>query len=93
MTRALLNWSSIAVPDAQAVVPITAVVPTSGGGFGLYTVETTKDGSTVAKLNEVETGQILGNRITVTSGVAVGDRVVVTGAALISDKQPINVVP
>lgn len=75
------------------VVPITAVVATQGGGFGLYTAETAEDGSTVARLNTVETGQILGNRITVTSGVSVGAKVVVTGAALISDKQPINIVP
>lgn len=75
------------------VVPITAVVSTEGGAFGLYTVETAKDGTAVAKLNKVETGQILGNRITVLSGVTVGAQIVVTGAAQISDKQSVKIVP
>jgi RND family efflux transporter MFP subunit len=54
------------------VVPITAMVQAPAGGFAVYIVETDPAGTSVARLRDVETGQILGNRITVSSGVPAG---------------------
>ena len=55
--------------DDVVVVPITAMVQAPEGGFALYIIDTTAEGTDVARLQSVETGQILGNRITVTGGV------------------------
>jgi len=74
------------------VVPITAIVQAPGGGFALYVVETSAQGGDVARLRNVETGQITGNRITV-AGIDPGTRVIVTGTAQVDDKQPVNVLP
>lgn len=75
------------------VVPITAMVQAPGGGFAVYIVETNPEGGSVARLRDVETGQILGNRITVTRGVAAGTQVIVTGTAQVVDNQPVKIVP
>ncbi len=75
-----------------AVVPMNAIVRSSAGSFGLYVVEQTDTGS-VARLRSVETGPVLGNRITITSGIKPGEQVVVSGTAQIRDEQPVKVVP
>jgi RND family efflux transporter MFP subunit len=79
--------------DDVVVVPITAMVQAPEGGFALYIIDTTAEGTDVARLQSVETGQILGNRITVTSGVTPGTKVIVTGTAQVEDNRPVKVVP
>ncbi len=71
---------------------MNAIVRSSAGSFGLYVVEQTDTGS-VARLRSVETGPVLGNRITITSGIKPGEQVVVSGTAQIRDEQPVKVVP
>jgi RND family efflux transporter MFP subunit len=77
----------------MVVVPITAVVQADSGAFGVYTVETAAEGGSMARLRTVETGQILGNRITISSGLAAGEQVIVSGTAQVGDKQPVKIVP
>jgi RND family efflux transporter MFP subunit len=72
-------------------VPLTAVVrSTIGGQFAVAVVETT-DKATVARLRQVELGDVIGNEVAVTKGVSAGERVVVSGATLLVDGAPIRV--
>tara|TARA_R110001599_G_C12277354_1_gene663188 strand:+ start:29473 stop:30597 length:1125 start_codon:yes stop_codon:yes gene_type:complete len=74
-------------------VPITALVQAPDGGFALYVVDTTAEGAEMARLRSVETGQILGNRITVNGGLIPGTKVIVSGTAQVGDNQPVKIVP
>jgi RND family efflux transporter MFP subunit len=93
MVAALDIGNALLAAGDVVLVPITAMVQAPGGGFALFVVETTAQGADVARLLSVETGQILGNRITVTGGVTPGMKVIVTGTAQVGDNQPVNVVP
>lgn len=92
MVAALDLGKTLLAADNVVVVPITAMVQAPDGTFALYTIETTTEGTTMARLRSVATGQILGNRITVT-GVTPGTKVIVTGTAQVGDNQPVKVVP
>lgn len=93
MVASLDFGKTLPANTTSVVVPITAMVQSSDGGFALYVIEKAPDGTDVARLRNVETGQILGNRITVTDGITPGTKVIVTGTAQIRDSQPVNVVP
>jgi RND family efflux transporter MFP subunit len=93
MVAALDIGDALRVAGNVVLVPITAMVQAPDGSFALYVVETTAEGADVARLRSVETGQILGNRITVTGGVTAGTRVIVSGTAQAGDNQPVKVVP
>jgi RND family efflux transporter MFP subunit len=72
-------------------VPLTAVVrSTIGGQFAVAVVETSGS-ATVARLRQVELGEVIGNAVAVTKGVSAGERVVVSGATLLVDGAPIRV--
>ena len=92
MVAALDLGKTLLAADDVVVVPITAMVQAPDGKFALYTIESTTEETPVARLRSVETGQILGNRITVT-GVTPGTKVIVTGTAQVGDNQPVKVVP
>ena len=84
-------------PDGAAdafrplTVPLTAVIrSTTGGQFAVAVIQSNGDG-TVAKLRQVELGEVIGNAIAVTKGVAAGERVVVSGATLLVDGAPIRI--
>ena len=72
-------------------VPLTAVVRSSiGGQFAVAVIQSNGDAA-VAKLRQVELGEVIGNAIAVTKGVSAGERVVVSGATLLVDGAPIRV--
>jgi RND family efflux transporter MFP subunit len=72
-------------------VPLTAVVrSTIGGQFAVAVIQSNGD-ATVARLRQVELGEVIGNAVAVTKGVSAGERVVVSGATLLVDGAPINV--
>ena len=93
MVAALNLGKTLLDRDDVVVVPITAMVQAPDGGFALYVIDTTADGTAVARLQIVETGQILGNRITVTGGITPGTKVIVKGTAQVGDNTPVKVVP
>jgi RND family efflux transporter MFP subunit len=79
---------------APLAVPLTAIVR-SESGSGQFAVVVVQRENTVdvARLRQVELGQVLGNVITVVKGVSAGERVVVTGATLLVDGDPVKVLP
>ncbi len=67
-------------------VPLTAIVRSQAGAgqFAVLIVE--RHGSDeVARMRQVELGEVMGNAIVVTKGLNAGERVVVTGATLLAD--------
>ena len=79
---------------ASVAVPLTAVVRSApgSGDFAVLVVE--RDNTReVAKLRQVELGEVTGNVIGVTKGLREGERVVVSGANLLVDGQAVNVLP
>lgn len=80
-------------PTATALIPLSAIVRAPGGSRG-YAVFVLDDRAAppVARLREVELGELLGNRIPVRSGLGHGDRVVILGAGLLADGESVEVV-
>lgn len=72
-------------------VPLTAVVRSTIGGQFAVAVVDTQGANTVARLRQVELGEVIGNAIAVTKGVSAGERVVVSGATLLVDGAPVKV--
>jgi multidrug efflux system membrane fusion protein len=51
-------------------------------------------GHRIARLRDnIELGEVFGNKITVTKGVKVGEPVIVTGATLVADGQRVRIIP
>lgn len=80
--------------EAEAlVVPLSAVVrPPESNQFAVFVVEGTGD-NLVARMREVEVGQVYGNQVAVSNGLARGERVVVTGASLLADGEAVRIIP
>ena len=79
-------------PAAILLLPLTAFVEAPGGRFGVMVVE--GDASkAVAKLRQVELGEVVGNRVAVTRGLSPGERVITTGASMIVDGGRVEVMP
>jgi multidrug efflux system membrane fusion protein len=47
----------------------------------------------VARLKEVQLGQVTGNEVAVTDGLEAGEQVIVTGATLVGDGKDVKVIP
>ena len=75
-------------------LPFSAIVQGSsqGDGFAVMVVDT-EAGATLARLRQVELGEVIGNRVVVTRGLSPGERVITTGASLLADGQRVEVVP
>jgi len=92
--------AAVAVATGQAptmvtVVPLNAVVrsKTNPEGYALFVLEGQK-GHRIARLRDnIELGEVFGNKITVTKGVKVGESVIVTGATLVADGQRVRIIP
>lgn len=82
-------------PTTMTVVPLNAVVrsKTNPEGYALFVVEE-KGGTQIARLRDnIELGEVFGNKITVTRGVKVGEPVIVTGATLVAEGQRVRIIP
>jgi RND family efflux transporter MFP subunit len=79
-------------PEQQAslTVPISAIVQSPDGKYGVFLVSKSGGGD-VARLRTVEIGDVSGSDITVHNGLKTGDRVITTGANLIKDGQRVEV--
>lgn len=71
-------------------VPLSAVVQSPDGNYGVYVVSATSAG-TIAHLRAIAIGDVAGTDIAVTSGLASGDNVITTGANLLKDGQRVEV--
>lgn len=80
--------------EPMILVPLTAVVrgPSGPAAYAVYVADK-KGQSDVARLKEVQLGEVTGNEIAVTGGLEAGDQVIVTGATLVSDGQDVKVIP
>ena len=47
----------------------------------------------MARIRQVQLGDVVGNAIVVTGGLEMGERVIVTGATLLVDGEPVRVIP
>jgi len=74
------------------VIPTNAVVgsATKAKGYAVF-VAATSNGSSVARLIDVELGATLGNRVVVKSGLKPGDQVITTGAGLLRNGDRVEV--
>jgi multidrug efflux system membrane fusion protein len=61
-------------------------------GYAVFVVEKSA-GKTVARLRDVQLGEVYGNTIAATSGLRPGDQVVVTGGTLLRDGDPVAIIP
>ena len=61
-------------------------------GYAVFVVEKSA-GKTVARLRDVELGEVYGNTIAVTAGLKPGDQVVVTGGTLLRDGDSVAIIP
>ena len=82
-------------PKTVTVVPLNAVVrsKTNPEGYALFVVEGQKGGRIARLRDNIELGEVFGNKITVTRGVKVGEPVIVTGATLVADGQRVRIIP
>lgn len=75
-------------------VPLTAVVrsKTGAGEYAAFIVER-QNGVDVARMRQVQLGDVVGNAIVVAKGLEMSERVIVTGASLLVDGEPVRVIP
>jgi RND family efflux transporter MFP subunit len=82
-------------PRAQpsgTAVPLAAIVRSGEGGYGVFVVE--GNGShAVARVREVQLGDVRGNHVVVTSGLSTGETIVVSGPGLLADGNRIRIIP
>ncbi len=83
-----------AAGEALALVPLNAIVRPPGRteGYALYVIEA-GEGATLARIREVELGDVFGNRVAIRSGLEPGEVIVVTGATLVVDGEAVAVIP
>ncbi len=75
---------------ASLTVPISAIVQSPDGKYGVFLVSKSGPGE-IARLRGVEIGDVSGSEITVRSGLSSGDQIITTGANLIKDGQRVEV--
>ena len=91
---AALDVGRAALPEATPVVPMTAVIRslTNPNGYAVVTLEEENETS-IARVRDVELGEVYGNQVAVLRGLSPGERVIVTGATLARDGTPVRVIP
>ena len=91
--------AALKVPELPAhvstalAVPISAVLRSKQDpqGYALFVVET-ENGKTVARLQDVQLGDVHGNRIAVLGGVSSGQQVIVSGVTTVWDGGLVRIV-
>lgn len=61
-------------------------------GYAVFVVEKSA-GKMVARLRNVQLGEVYGNTIAATAGLRPGDQVIVTGGTLVRDGDPVSIIP
>lgn len=91
---ASLNVTKASATQTAALIPLSAVVAAKGnsGGYAVF-VATTDGNETIAKLTDVELGQVYGNNIAVLKGVEPSDQIIVSGATLVTDGEQVAIIP
>ncbi|MDF2365838.1 efflux RND transporter periplasmic adaptor subunit [Sneathiella sp.] len=92
--------ASLSLPKEAAnthqgsLLPLSAVVrsKTNADGYAVFILQPDAD-KTIAKLTDVELGDVHGNKITVLGGLDVDAKVVVNGASFLRDGQQVAVIP
>jgi RND family efflux transporter MFP subunit len=77
---------------AGASVPLSAIVRSGEGGYGVFVVEGPGERA-IARAREVQLGDVRGNNVVVTKGLNTGDTVVVSGPGLLADGHRIRIIP
>ncbi len=90
---ATVRVPSSATQDATPVVPLTAIVPGTGGDRYAVFVVSKRGEQDVAEQRAVQLGGAIGNDIAVTGGVRAGERVIVTGTSLVRAGDVVRVIP
>ena len=77
----------------QPSVPLTAIVRSKSGAsqYAAFTIERRGD-IDIARLRDVELGDVVGNAIVLKNGLAIGEKVIVSGASLLVDGEPVRVI-
>ena len=65
---------------------------TNPKGYAVFVVEKSA-GKAVARLRDVQLGEVYGNTIAATAGLKPGDQVIVTGGTLLRDGDPVAIIP
>jgi RND family efflux transporter MFP subunit len=91
---AATTLGAVAAAALPPAVPLTAIVRSVAGKgeYGAFILERQGD-TEIARLRQVQLGEVVGNSIIVANGVTAGDRVVVSGATLLVDGDAVKVVP
>jgi len=76
--------------QASILVPLSAIVQSSSGKYGVFLVSKSSAGD-IAQLHPVEVGAVEGTEIRIMSGLAAGETVVTAGATLLKDGQPVEI--
>lgn len=91
--------ASLQIRDEKPAQPVLTVAlgaivrsRTDPKGYAVFVVEKSA-GKTVARLREVQLGEVYGNTIAATAGLKPGDQVVVTGGTLLRDGDPVAIIP
>ncbi|MEH6545772.1 MAG: efflux RND transporter periplasmic adaptor subunit [Sneathiella sp.] len=91
---ASLSVTNAGATQTAALIPLSAVVAAKGNDGGYAVFVATADGSeTIAKLTNVELGQVYGNNIAVLKGVEPSDQIIVSGATLVTDGEQVAIIP
>lgn len=72
------------------MVPLSSIVQSSSGKYGVFTVSKSDSGN-IARLRPVSVGDVEGTDIRVTSGLTVGETVVTNGATLLKDGERVEI--
>jgi RND family efflux transporter MFP subunit len=78
----------------RATLPLNSIVRPPGRleSYGVFVVQQSS-GKTIARLRDVQLGEIIGNEVAVLSGVKSGELVVLRGATMLSDRSEVRVIP
>jgi RND family efflux transporter MFP subunit len=76
------------------LVPLKAVVrsKTDPKGYAVYVVDSA-GGKPIARIHDIQLGDVVGNSIAVLDGLSGGEQIVVVGVTLVSDEVAVRIVP
>lgn len=88
----LADGGSVSALVTDIAVPLSAVVRSSSGGYGVFIVDAA-NGASTAKARPVELGDVHGNVVIVKHGLRRDDTIVTSGPGLLVDGERIRIIP